>query len=142
MRSSPRAVVFTEVKGVFSMPSILNRRRDVCWPIPRNPEARSSLDRGRPRLKVPVDGGPADAEHLGGGGGIDGLGQGPEPDAAGIEVGDHVDQMPQRPAEAVQPLHHQRVPGQQLLEQPGQLRPVVPGSGIRRRSTPRAQPVI
>jgi hypothetical protein len=45
-----------------------------------------------------------------GGGGVDGLAQGAEPDPAGVEIGDHLDQVAQGAAEAVQAPDHQGVP--------------------------------
>ena len=49
--------------------------------------------------------------------GVDGLAQGRQGDPAAVQVGHHVDQVPQRPAEPVQPPHHHGVAGAQLSEQ-------------------------
>jgi hypothetical protein len=60
---------------------------------------------------------------------VDALPQRPEAHATLVQVGDDVDQVPQRPAEAVQPPHHQGVPRPQLLEDLIELRAPVQRPG-------------
>jgi len=51
-----------------------------------------------------------------GGGGVDGLLQAAESDPALGQLGEGVDQVAQRPAQAVQLLHHQGVAGAELVQ--------------------------
>jgi len=64
-----------------------------------------------------------------GGGGVDGLGQGPEAHSPALELVDRGEQVRQGPAEPVQPPDDEGVAGQQPLEELGQLGSVVAGAG-------------
>jgi len=57
--------------------------------------------------------------------GVDALPQRPEPHPPLVQPGHHLDQVPQLPAQPVQPPYHQGVPRPQLLQHLIELRPTV-----------------
>lgn len=104
----------------------------VCWrsSYSRRATARCSTlsfdgDRAVPDdLPLELSQSPEQVEHrpTAGRGCVDALAQRTDPDAALAQRGDDVDEVAQRPAEAVQAPHHQGVPRAQRLKNLVQLR--------------------
>lgn len=72
-----------------------------------------------------------DHQPAAGGGGVDVLGQGPEPHPFVLELGHRVEQMTDRTAQPIQPPDHHSVPGTQLLAEPPHLGTLVKESRSR-----------
>jgi hypothetical protein len=100
----------------------------VAAPGPGSGQAGGGAFADEVALELGQGGEDVEDELAAGGGGVDRLLQAAEPDATLSQVGDGVDQVPERSAEAVELPDDQGVAGAQLVQDLGEDRSVAAGA--------------